>query len=251
MQVERERQRVGHRRRRRGAAGDASASTRIPDRTFAGAVVQVRNAPITVQNVVTYDVVVAVDNAELALRPGMTANVDDHDRRSRDDVLRVPTAALRFRPRGRGADGAVGAAAGARRRRAPRRAAAYARRGGGELERVALETGIARRALRRGRSTGELGEGDPVVVAYRTAGADGSDASPAQLALPAAAAGERRAAITPVQARGADRAARRSRRIYALGDDARSRALRGVDFAHRRAASSSRSWARRAPASRR
>src|SRR5437868_5622290 len=44
-------------------------------RTFHGKVVQVRNAPITVQNVVTYDTVIGVDNKELKLKPGMTANV--------------------------------------------------------------------------------------------------------------------------------------------------------------------------------
>jgi HlyD family secretion protein len=70
-----------------------------PDKTFLGDVTEVRKAPITVQNVVTYDVVVAVDNPVRALFPGMTA--DTHiitDERS--DVLRVPLAALRFSPEG-------------------------------------------------------------------------------------------------------------------------------------------------------
>ena len=70
-----------------------------PDKTFLGDVTDVRKAPITVQNVVTYDVVVAVDNPARALFPGMTA--DTHiitDERS--DVLRVPLAALRFSPEG-------------------------------------------------------------------------------------------------------------------------------------------------------
>lgn len=68
-----------------------------PDITFRGKVSEVRNAPITVQNVVTYDVVVRVDNPELKLKPGMTANVSiilDEKK----GVLRVPNAALRFRP---------------------------------------------------------------------------------------------------------------------------------------------------------
>jgi HlyD family secretion protein len=63
---------------------------------------QVRQSPQTVQNVVTYDVVLAVDNSDLALKPGMTAAtriVVDH----RDDVIRVPNAALRYRPGGRAA----------------------------------------------------------------------------------------------------------------------------------------------------
>ena len=48
----------------------------FPDRDFEGSVTQVRQAPITVQNVVTYDVVVSVENPELLLKPGMTANVN-------------------------------------------------------------------------------------------------------------------------------------------------------------------------------
>ena len=69
----------------------------FPDRDFDGVVGQVRQAPITVQNVVTYDVVVNVSNPELLLKPGMTANVTIVTAR-RDNVLQVPVAALRFRP---------------------------------------------------------------------------------------------------------------------------------------------------------
>jgi HlyD family secretion protein len=70
-----------------------------PGTSFHGTVAQVRNAPLIVQNVVTYDVVVAVDNADLELKPGMTANVAITTAR-RDDVLRVPSRALRFHPDG-------------------------------------------------------------------------------------------------------------------------------------------------------
>ena len=75
-----------------------------PEQIFTGVVAQVRQAPITVQNVVTYDVVVSVANPELLLMPGMTANitiVTDH----RDDVLRVPLRALAFSPHHRAAAG--------------------------------------------------------------------------------------------------------------------------------------------------
>ena len=69
-----------------------------PDSTFKGKVSQVRNAPITVQNVVTYDVVIKVDNpSELKLKPGMTANVSISCP-SKKDVLKISNAALRFRP---------------------------------------------------------------------------------------------------------------------------------------------------------
>jgi HlyD family secretion protein len=68
-----------------------------PDITFKGKVWQIRNAPITVQNVVTYDVVINVDNPELKLKPGMTANVSIIVS-IKKDVLKIPNAALRFKP---------------------------------------------------------------------------------------------------------------------------------------------------------
>ena len=74
----------------------------FPARTFHGKVVQVRNAPITVQNVVTYDTVIGVNNADLKLKPGMTANVSIMIAH-KDDVLQIKNAALRYRP----ADGAA------------------------------------------------------------------------------------------------------------------------------------------------
>jgi HlyD family secretion protein len=68
----------------------------FPRRTFHGDVVQVRNAPTTVQNVVTYDTVVGVNNADLKLKPGMTANLSIVGAQ-RDNVLKISNAALRFR----------------------------------------------------------------------------------------------------------------------------------------------------------
>jgi HlyD family secretion protein len=69
----------------------------FPWRTFHGEVVQVRNAPIVVQNVVTYDTVIGVNNTDLKLKPGMTANVSIVGAQ-RDNALRISNAALRFRP---------------------------------------------------------------------------------------------------------------------------------------------------------
>jgi HlyD family secretion protein len=69
----------------------------FPNRTFHGEVRQVRLNPTTQQNVVTYDVVVSVDNLDQALLPGMTAYVNIVVAQ-RKDVLMVPNAALRFRP---------------------------------------------------------------------------------------------------------------------------------------------------------
>jgi len=79
--------------------GDASSFTvgAFPKRIFQGAVSQIRQSPQTIQNIVTYDVVINVDNSDLALRPGLTATarvvVD-----KRDDVIRVPNQALRYVP---------------------------------------------------------------------------------------------------------------------------------------------------------
>jgi len=69
----------------------------FPDTELQGVVQQVRQAPITVQNVVTYDVVLQVPNPELLLKPGMTANVNIVTAK-RDNVLRIPLQALRFVP---------------------------------------------------------------------------------------------------------------------------------------------------------
>jgi HlyD family secretion protein len=69
-----------------------------PKRIFEGAVTQVRQSPQTVQNVVTYDIVIGVDNSDLALRPGLTAAsriVTDE----RKNVMRVPNQALRYSPK--------------------------------------------------------------------------------------------------------------------------------------------------------
>ena len=69
------------------------------NQTFRGHVVQVRQSPQTVQNVVTYDVVVEAANADLLLKPGMTAAVRIFTSQHAD-VLRVPDAALRYTPTG-------------------------------------------------------------------------------------------------------------------------------------------------------
>lgn len=79
----------------------------FPGREFSGKVAQIRLAATTTQNVVTYPVVVAVDNADLALLPGMTANAEI-DIGGNPDALRVPNAALRFRLAGAGAPASNG-----------------------------------------------------------------------------------------------------------------------------------------------
>src|SRR5574337_506185 len=89
----------------------------FPGEIFKGEVTQIRQAPLNVQNVITYDAVVAVPNLDLKLFPGMTANVRILVDR-RENALKIPNAALRFRPpefkgqRPRGDDGTAGTAQG-------------------------------------------------------------------------------------------------------------------------------------------
>lgn len=84
-----------------GAQANAPATFTVeayPGVVFRGRTAQVRRAPVTVQNVVTYDVVIGVANTDLKLLPGMTANVRIVASR-REDALRVPLTALRYTPR--------------------------------------------------------------------------------------------------------------------------------------------------------
>jgi HlyD family secretion protein len=86
-----------------------------PGVRFKGKVREVRNASQTVQNVVTYDAVLDVQNDELKLKPGMTANVT-FIWAEKDAVLKVPNAALRFKPPAEALAAASGSASGGRRR---------------------------------------------------------------------------------------------------------------------------------------
>jgi HlyD family secretion protein len=86
--------------------GDKASFTvdAAPGRVFSGTVTQLRQSPQTVQNVVTFDAVVSVDNHDLTLKPGMTAStriIADQ----RGDVMRVPNQALRYAPGGAAAGG--------------------------------------------------------------------------------------------------------------------------------------------------
>ncbi len=170
-----------------------------PDETFRGKIAQIRLNATVNQNVVTYPVIIEVDNPELALRPSMTANVTIDVATTRN-VLRVPNAALRWKPEEASSTGA--AAGGTVEERAARGTgsgpAGAARQfdrsaGGGKAHRpgqtvytlgsgeparpqpVEIRTGIT-----DGRYTqvasGELREGDSVVVGLATAKADASAA---------------------------------------------------------------------------
>jgi HlyD family secretion protein len=125
----------------------------FPERTFHGTVTQARQSPQTIQNVVTYDIVVSVANDDLALKPGMTAATRITAER-RGDVIRVPNAALRYRPQGE-----MRALAGSR---------VWVLRGGQAVA-VPVRTGLADDANTQ-IVRGELKAGDQVITASRLPG---------------------------------------------------------------------------------
>jgi HlyD family secretion protein len=114
----------------------------FPGENFSGQVRQVRNNTTTTNNVVTYPTIITVDNPELKLRPGMTANVTIIVAQ-RADVLRAPNAALRLRP-GDNSATPHAAASGARRvLYVPRGDVDDAGRARGELDAVPVQTGLS------------------------------------------------------------------------------------------------------------
>jgi HlyD family secretion protein len=167
-----------------------------PTRRFRGKVLQVRNAAIMVQNVVTYDAVVGVDNKELLLKPGMTANVEfvvSH----KTDVPKIPNAALRFRPPAEARQLAqvsapqrgVGSGTGRRGGNADAGQASRGRDAGANRQRTvyvlrdqqAMPVRV-RLGISDGASTevvsGDLKEGDQVIVAMGTDASSASSSRP-------------------------------------------------------------------------
>jgi HlyD family secretion protein len=131
-------------------------------RTFHGRVAQVRNAPITVQNVVTYDVVIAVNNPDLALKPGMTATATITTARA-DDVLKIPLRALRFNPSRKPRAEETPGTATRTQHGAP---AVWVIQGDGSLKQVTIETGI-RNDDEAEVISGALQPGEQLAVAFR------------------------------------------------------------------------------------
>jgi HlyD family secretion protein len=134
-----------------------------PETRFQGIVNQVRNSPVTVQNVVTYVVVINVDNSDLRLKPGMTANVT-FEVASKQGALIAPNAALRFKP-AEGKPGAAGQVPVPGQIKSGQEPAkrVYVLGSRGEAKAVSVRTGIG-----NDRETeiisGELKEGDEVIV---------------------------------------------------------------------------------------
>jgi HlyD family secretion protein len=160
-----------------------------PTEKFKGTVRQIRNAPQTVQNVVTYDAVIDVDNTALKLKPGMTANVT-FVYAEKDDILRVPNAALRFRPppemlapKEHETSGSASAAVPPRQPRPPRDSTATDRRSvwvlrGDRPAPVSIRVGVSDGTLSE-VVEGELHEGDAAITeATSGKGPGGPSAAP-------------------------------------------------------------------------
>ncbi|MCP3024511.1 efflux RND transporter periplasmic adaptor subunit [Cupriavidus basilensis] len=146
----------------------------FPNHAFEGQVVQVRQAPQTVQNVVTYDVVVGAENKDLLLKPGMTATsrlITDQ----REDVLRVPDQALRYSP---AVPQPAAEASGAAGRMSPTRGQVrvWVLRQGHPVA-VSIKPGLDDDSFTEVLE-GQLQAGDRVIVGEQRAG--GAGASPAQ-----------------------------------------------------------------------
>jgi HlyD family secretion protein len=163
-----------------GAAEGRGASFTVdtfPDQTFIGQVSQVRQAPISVQNVITYDVVVTVANPELKLKPGMTATAKIVRDQARG-VLRVPSQALRFIPAGGDAPRAGRAGRGGQ----GAHRAVWVQRDG-KLTRVPVTVGLDDDSFAEIKA-GDLKPGDQVVVSEATAPKASKSVRPAAAATP-------------------------------------------------------------------
>ena len=161
----------------------------FPARRFRGKVYQVRHAPVNVQGVVTYNAVARIDNKELLLKPGMTANVQFLVSRQ-EDVLTIPNMAMRFKPpdqkdeaedilrqeRSRVAkpvgtrrtSRAAGAGGGAGAARGNRRATVYVLKDN-KAQPVEVQLGITDGSRTEVRSG--LNENDPLIIATSSAAA--------------------------------------------------------------------------------
>jgi HlyD family secretion protein len=169
-----------------------------PSERFTGTVRQIRNAPQTIQNVVTYDAVLDVSNPDLKLKPGMTANIT-FITSQRDGVLRVPNSALRFRPppemlaslKREGAGGATGGTDASAQTGAPGGGGGGAqgsgRGGGGRGQRGqggnAAGRGSDALATPDRKTVWVLREGKPAPVIFKAGVSDGSLTEVAEGAL--------------------------------------------------------------------
>jgi HlyD family secretion protein len=154
-----------------GAVEGANASFTVdafPQRTFQGRVAQVRQAPVSVQNVITYDAVITVDNPDLLLKPGMTATARIVTAQALK-VLRVPAQALRFTP-------AAAAKLGLAKAATPGQRVIWVERAG-KLVSIPVTVGLVDDTFAEIKA-GDLKLGDQVVTSEAAAGAPQVSSSP-------------------------------------------------------------------------
>jgi HlyD family secretion protein len=155
-----------------GATEGASASFTVdafPKQTFQGRVTQVRQAPVSVQNVITYDCVITVDNPDLLLKPGMTATARIVTAQSQN-VLRIPAQALRFTP-------TAATKLGVAKATAPGQRVIWVERNG-QLVSTPVTVGLVGDTFAAVKA-GSLKIGDAVVTSEAAAGAPHLSSSPA------------------------------------------------------------------------
>ncbi len=143
-----------------------------PNRVFHGRVVQVRQAPQTVQNVVTYDAVVEAPNPELLLKPGMTAAARIVTHR-RDDVLLIPAQALRYTPAPNGPQ------ASTQTGQTHTSSRVWLLRNGAPVP-ILFEAGLNDGNSVEVRS-GDLAAGDPVIISQRSSAGARASTGPGQM----------------------------------------------------------------------
>jgi len=137
-----------------------------PNQTFKGTVWQIKNEPITTNNVITYDVGVFIDNKDLKLKPGMTAEVKILVAHKKD-VLRVPTAALRFIP-------PPYALVDEESKELNNTSVVWVRLKNGRLKAVSINPGVSDEAFTE-ILDGNLGEGEKVIVEAAEKAGTGSE----------------------------------------------------------------------------
>lgn len=184
----------------------------FPGKDFNGTIREMRLNPVSVQNVVTYNVVIDVDNPEQKLKPGMTANliitIDE-----RNNVLKVPNAALRFTPQGESRETAGG---GGRQGGGQGRGQ---RNSGGQNSTGGQNTGGgSQTASPQGNNAG----GDNAATTGSNAGANGANGSQPS-GNESNASGNQRERITPATA---PVLSGQTRRVWVLGKDGKPEARR-------------------------
>jgi len=140
-----------------------------PEKKFTGVVAQVRNAPIITQNVVTYDVVILVDNRELLLKPGMTANVTIQVKKF-ENILKIPNPAMRYRPVDASKEPAAGAVG---KKKEPQGQRVYVLGKDRKPQAVSVKTGVSDGTYTE-LIEGNLNEGDLLVTGEAPKGSSNS-----------------------------------------------------------------------------